>query len=218
MSGVRPVVVGVAGGSGSGKSTVVRELLRLLEPHTAAVIHHDAYYRDLAHLTFEERAAVNFDHPDSLETELMVRHVEGLLEGRPAELPTYDFSTHTRRTETRRLKPRQVIVLDGILVLSEARLRDLMDFKVFVETDEKARLRRRVRRDMRSRGRTRASVLAQFEESVRPMHDAFVEPSKDHADLVISEGGFNRRAVEQVASRVRTLLGERLPPPPVLGG
>lgn len=205
----RPVVLGVAGGSGSGKSTVVREVCRLLEPGAAAVLHHDAYYRDLAHLPLEERAGVNFDHPDSLETELMVSHVRELLGGRTVEVPTYDFATHTRRSATETLHPSAVLILDGILVMADARLRATMDLKVFVDTEPDIRLLRRIRRDVVKRGRTADSVIAQYEATVRPMHLEFVEPSKRFADLVVPEGGYNRVAVDLVVSRIRSLLTER---------
>jgi uridine kinase len=201
--------MGVAGGSGSGKSTVVREVHRLLEPGATSVIHHDAYYRDLAHIPFEERVDVNFDHPDALETELMVQHVELLLRGEPVELPTYDFTTHTRKSGTERLDPTPVLVLDGILALSDGRLRSLMDLKVFVDTDADVRLIRRLRRDMRKRGRSADSVIRQYESTVRPMHREFVEPSKRYADLVVPEGGYNRIAVDLVVTKLNALLAER---------
>jgi len=204
--GVRPVVLGVAGGSGSGKSTVVREVCRILGIGVASVIHHDAYYRDLSHLPFEERGAVNFDHPDSLETELLVAHVESLLAGRTVSLPTYDFSTHTRTAVVEVLEPTPVLVLDGILVLAHPRLRSVMDLKVFVDTEADLRLLRRIRRDVVKRGRTAPSVIAQYEATVRPMHLEFVEPSKRHADLVVPEGGYNRVAVDLVVTRIRSLL------------
>lgn len=207
----RPVVLGVAGGSGSGKSTVVREVRRLLGKGVARVLHHDAYYRDLAHLAFEDRAQVNFDHPGSLETELMVRHVRDLLEGRSVEVPTYDFATHTRSAVTERLHPSPVLILDGILVLADARLRDTMDLKVFVDTEPDIRLLRRIRRDVVKRGRTADSVIAQYEATVRPMHLEFVEPSRRFADLVVPEGGYNRVAVDLVVSRIRALLAQGEP-------
>lgn len=206
---VRPVVMGVAGGSGSGKSTVVTEVCRALPPGTPVILHHDAYYRDLSHLTFDERVRVNFDHPDSLETELMVDHVAGLLAGSAAELPTYDFSTHTRASATVRVEPAALIILDGILVLADARLRDLMDLRVFVDTDADVRLVRRLRRDVEERGRTAASVLDQYEATVRPMHLEFVEPSQRHADLVVPEGGYNRVAVDLLVTKLRDLMEAR---------
>lgn len=203
------MVLGVAGGSGSGKSTVVREIRRLLGGERTLVLHHDAYYRDLRHLPAAQRATVNFDHPESLDTELMVTHVEALLAGRRVELPTYDFPTHTRRDAVDPRDPAPVLVLDGILVLADARLRALMDLKVFVDTAPDIRLIRRLRRDMRDRGRSPESVIDQYQRTVRPMHLEFVEPSKRHADLTVPEGGHNRVAVDLVATKVRNLLRER---------
>jgi uridine kinase len=203
---VRPVVLGVAGGSGSGKSTVVKEVCRILGNGLTSVLHHDSYYRDLAHLPFEARVEVNFDHPDALETALMVEHLRALLRGAPAEIPTYDFSTHTRARETEILHPTPVVVVDGILVLADPRLRDTMDLKVFVDTESDIRLLRRIRRDVVKRGRTADSVIAQWETTVRPMHLEFVEPSKRFADLVVPEGGYNRVAVDLVVNRLRTLM------------
>jgi uridine kinase len=208
-SGFRPVVMGVAGGSGSGKSTVVREVSRALTRGTTSVLHHDSYYRDLEHLSFEERVRVNFDHPDALETELMVAHVAGLLKGVAAEVPTYDFSTHTRAPTVVHMTPTPLVVLDGILVLADTRLRELMDVKVFVDTEADVRLMRRLRRDVEERGRTAASVLDQYEATVRPMHLEFVEPSKRHADLVVPEGGYNRVAVDLLVTKLRDLMEER---------
>ncbi|NJD18612.1 MAG: uridine kinase [Gemmatimonadetes bacterium] len=211
---VRPVVLGVAGGSGSGKSTVVKEVRRILGNDLASVLHHDAYYRDLAHLPFEARVQVNFDHPDALETELMAEHLRDLLRGEAAEVPTYDFSTHTRTRRTERVRPTPVVVVDGILVLADARLRDVMDLKVFVDTEADIRLLRRIRRDVVKRGRTADSVIAQYETTVRPMHLEFVEPSKRFADLVVPEGGYNRVAVDLVVARLRALMAERSAPAP----
>ncbi len=208
----RPVVMGVAGGSGSGKSTVVREVCRALGEETTAILHHDAYYRDLSHLAFEERVEVNFDHPGSLETELMVEHVARLLEGASVEIPTYDFSTHTRAPDVVRLVPRPLVILDGILVLADRRLRALMDLKVFVDTDADVRLMRRLRRDVEERGRTAASVLDQYEATVRPMHLRFVEPSKRHADFVVPEGGYNRVAVDLLVRKLQALMSARRTP------
>lgn len=207
----RPIVLGIAGGSGSGKTTVVREIARILGPGLVSVLRHDAYYRDLSHLEFEEREQVNYDHPDSLETDLLARHVEALLEGQGVDSPTYDFSTHLRRAETERMEPRPVLILDGILILTDEALRDLMDLKVFVDTEADVRLMRRTRRDMRDRGRSAESVLAQFEATVRPMHGQFVEPSKRFADLLVPEGGYNRVAMDLVVNRTKTLLAERAP-------
>jgi len=209
VSGVRPVVLGVAGGSGSGKSTVVQEVVRIVGEDETSVIHHDAYYRDLAHLTPEERAHVNFDHPDSLETELLAGHLAELLAGHPAEVPTYDFALHVRRPETRHVRPTRLVILDGILVLAHSALRDLMELKVFVDTDPDVRLIRRLRRDISERGRTPTSVIDQYEETVRPMHLEFVEPSRRHADMTIPEGGYNRVAVDLLVNQLTQLIERR---------
>lgn len=211
--------MGVAGGSGSGKSTVVREVRRALPDGVVSVLAHDAYYRDLSHVPLEERVGVNFDHPDSLETSLMVAHVRTLLEGSSVEIPRYDFTAHVRRRKTEALAPTPVLVLDGILVLADPELRSLMDLKVFVDTDADVRLLRRIRRDVSRRGRSTRSVLRQYERTVRPMHLEFVEPSKRYADLLVPEGGYNRVAVDLVVTKLRRLMagagaGVATPSPP----
>ncbi len=191
------MILGVAGGSGSGKSTVVREVVRALGDDTASVLRHDWYYRDLAHLPLADRVGVNFDHPDSLETELLRSHLQQLLAGVAIQAPVYDFSSHTRASGTVWVEPTRLIVLDGILVLAHAELR------------YDVRLIRRIRRDTQNRGRTAKSVVGQYEKTVRPMHLEFVEPSRRHADLTIHEGGHNRVAVELVITRARELLKVR---------
>jgi uridine kinase len=193
----------VAGGSGSGKTTVVEEIIRALRPYPVSVIHHDSYYRDLAHRPFEERAEVNFDHPDALETELLIEHLHQLRNGEGVDVPIYDFSTHTRTNRTQRVEATGVIVVDGILVLVEPRLRDLLDIKVYVATDADIRFIRRLRRDMRERGRSLESVVEQYLKTVRPMHNAFVEGSRTHADIIIPEGGRNQVAIDLLVSRLR---------------
>ena len=205
----RPVILGVAGGSGSGKSTVVREVVGILGQEAASVIRHDWYYRDLSHLTYEERSMVNFDHPDSLETELLAAHLGELLEGHGVDVPTYEFASHTRAQATLRIGPTPVVILDGILVLADSELRDLMDLSVFVDTEPDVRLMRRVRRDTVKRRRTAASVLDQYERTVRPMHLEFVEPSRRHADMTVPEGGYNSVAVDLLVTKVRGLVSER---------
>ena len=201
------ILLGVAGGSGSGKTTVVEEILRSLHPFTVSVIHHDAYYRDLAHRPFEERVEVNFDHPDALETELLVEHLTKLRGGEGVEVPVYDFSTHTRTDRVQRVEATGVIIVDGILVLADPRLRGLLDIKVFVDTDGDIRFIRRLRRDMKERGRSLESVVEQYMRTVRPMHTAFVEGSRAHADIIIPEGGRNQVAIDLLVSRLRLVGG-----------
>ncbi len=204
-----PVVIGIAGGSGSGKSTVLRRIIDAFGPERIAVLEHDAYYRPLNELPLEARGDVNFDHPDALETELMVRHLDVLLAGHPAEQPSYDFKTHTRQSETLRIEPRPVVIVEGILVLAETALVQRMDIKIFVDTADDVRLLRRIRRDLRERGRSVESVLDQYERTVRPMHIEFVEPSKRAADIIIPRGGHNRVAIEMVIARIGALLEQQ---------
>ena len=202
-----PVVVGVAGGSASGKSAVVEAVVEELGSETVAVVPHDAYYRDLSHLEMEERRRVNVDHPDSLETALLLGHLRALRTGTPVELPVYDFATHTRADRGRVLEPAPVLLVEGILVLAEARLRRLMDLKVFVHVSADERLARRLDRDVRLRGRTPDSVRADHESRVQPMHERFVEPSREWADVVIEGGGFNTGAILALARTIRGMLG-----------
>lgn len=200
------VVIGIAGGSGSGKTTVQKRVMEAFGPRRIALLDHDAYYRDLDHLEPEERARFNFDHPDALETSLMVEHLDQLLAGDPVEKPTYDFTTHARREETETIKARPVIIVEGILVLAERELRERMDIKLYVDAPDDVRLMRRIERDLHERGRSIDSVLGQYRRTVRPMHLEFVEPSKRHADVIIPRGGQNRVAIDMVLARVQTLL------------
>lgn len=203
---MRPVILGVAGGSGSGKTTVVREIVSALGADQVAVIHHDSYYRDASHLPLEERTSINYDHPDALETGLLVRHLEQLRGGGPVEVPVYDFTSHVRRAEKQHVAPSKVVIVDGLMILWDAALRELMDIKVFVDTDADLRFIRRLLRDIRERGRTAESVIRQYTENVRPMHLEFVEPSKRYADVIIPEGGQNRVAVDMLITKVRSVV------------
>lgn len=205
---MKPLIIGVAGGSGSGKTTVVEYLCKHFASSNILRIEHDAYYRDLKHLPFEERITQNFDHPASLETELLIRHINALLEGYKVEIPVYDFAAHTRKEETISAEPTQVILLDGILIFSEPELLELMDVKIFVDTDSDIRLLRRLKRDITERGRSVESVMKQYESFVRPMHLEFVEPSKRYADVIIPRGGKNKVAREMVISLIERKLKE----------
>ncbi|SMO44889.1 uridine kinase [Gracilimonas mengyeensis] len=198
-----PLVIGVAGGSGSGKTTVVNYLCKEFSSDNILRIEHDSYYRELGHLPFEKRVNQNFDHPASLETELMIRHIKALMEGYPVEVPVYDFEQHTRKEETITATPSDVILIDGILIFSEPDLLDLMDVKIFVDTDDDVRLLRRLQRDIQERGRSVDSVLDQYQKFVRPMHLEFVEPSKRYADVIIPRGGKNKVALEMVTALIR---------------
>jgi uridine kinase len=201
-----PLVIGIAGGSGSGKTTVAQEILQRVGPDRIAFLQHDSYYKDLSGLPPTQRAEVNFDHPNSLETELLTEHIATLRDGRPVEVPIYDFSTHSRTTQTFTVQPRRVILVEGILIFTEAALREMFDVKIFVDTDSDLRLIRRLERDIAERGRTVQSVIKQYQTTVRPMHLEFVEPSKRYADVIIPEGGFNTAALDMVVARVDALL------------
>ena len=201
-----PLVIGIAGGSGSGKTTVAQEILQRVGPDRIAYIQHDSYYKDLTGLPPAQRVEVNFDHPNSLETELLISHIEQLKGGRPIEVPFYDFSTHSRTEETFKVNPRGVIIVEGILIFVDATLRSLFDVKLFVDTDADIRLIRRLERDITERGRTTESVIKQYQATVRPMHLEFVEPSKRYADVIIPEGGFNTAALDMVVARIESLL------------
>ncbi len=204
----RPITIGVAGGSGAGKSTVARVILERIGAENITYIPHDSYYRDLSELPREQRALINFDHPDSLDTDLFVRHIHALQNGQPIEMPVYDFSTHSRTSEVRIIRPQHVILVEGILIFAEARLRDLFDVRIFVETDDDVRFIRRLQRDIHERGRTIDSVINQWMQTVRPMHLEFVEPSKRYAHVIIPEGGLNEVAIEMIVARIQTLRGQ----------
>lgn len=196
----------MAGGSGSGKTTVVRHIIDTIGQQDILLLQHDSYYRDLKHLSFEERTRQNFDHPSSLETELMIRHIKALKNGYQVEVPIYDFTKHVRKEETKLAKPKRIILVDGILIFSEKELRQQMDIKLYVDTDDDIRLLRRIQRDIVERDRQLENVLQQYEKFVRPMHLEFVEPSKRYADIIIPRGGQNEVALDMV----NALIQERL--------
>jgi len=205
-------VIGVGGGSGSGKTTVVRRIVDSLGPEQVTLLQHDRYYRDRNDLLLEERAALNYDHPNSLETDLLVRHVQDLKKGRPVDVPAYDFTRHARLSETETFQPRRALIVEGILVLTDAALRELMDIKVFVDTDSDTRFIRRLQRDVAERGRTMESVIDQYQGTVKPMHLEFVEPSKRYADVIIPLGGHNTVAVDLLLTMLRSVVAQPVPP------
>ena len=208
------LVVGIAGGSGAGKTTVAQNVLKLLSsdagrPAQATLVEQDAYYRSLDELGATERERVNFDHPDSLDNTLLLDHLRALKRGEAVRRPVYDFKTHSRTGSFAWLEPRAIILVEGILIFSVSDLREAMDLKIFVDTDADLRLMRRIRRDLQERARSLESVFEQYERTVRPMHIEFVEPSKRWADVIVPEGGFNETAIEMLAHTIRRLLEER---------
>jgi len=203
---MKPFVIGIAGGTGSGKTTVARRIYESLHLDAAVFLDQDSYYRDLAHLTLEERKKLNFDHPDSLDNALLADHLEQLVARRPIEKPTYDFAAHTRAAETVRVEPRSIVLVEGILLFVEPRLRELFDLKIFVDTDADVRFIRRLTRDLELRGRTVDSIIDQYLATVRPMHFEFVEPSKRYADVILPRGGSNTAGIELIAARIRERL------------
>ena len=205
----RRILIGIAGGSGSGKTLVARTIVSDLGSDRVVIIDQDSYYKNLEDIPFRDREVRNFDHPDAFDSELLLRHVRELLAGRPVEQPIYDYSQHRRLDETRRVGDHVVFVLEGILIFVDPVLRGLMDIKLFIDADPDVRFIRRLRRDLVERGRSVDSIIRQYEESVRPMHQQFVEPSKRYADVIIPEGGHNAVAIDLVKTKIRELLRER---------
>ena len=202
----RPLILGIAGGTGSGKTTVARSLIELIGPSHTAYLEHDNYYRDLSHLSLEERAQVNFDHPDAFDTELMIEHIRALRAGETIDKPVYSYQRHERTVDVIPVFPHPLIIVEGILVLENPNLRSLMDIKIFVDTEDDVRLVRRLRRDIAERGRSLERVLGQYEATVRPMHLTFVLPSRRHADVIVPRGGGNKVAIQMVADGVTRQL------------
>ena len=204
---MKPLIIGIAGGSGSGKSTVAEKVAESLVEASVAFLDMDAYYRNFAHLALEERRRLNWDHPDAFDFELLASHLEQLGSGRAIDKPVYDFVTHTRSAETRRVAPANVIVIDGILLFVEQRIRDLCEVKVYVDADSDIRLLRRIRRDMMARGRPLEEILEQYLSTVQPMHLEFVEPTKRYADVIVPRGGHNNVAIEMIVAKIHRRLG-----------
>lgn len=205
----RPILIGICGGTGSGKSTVAKAIFESLPEKNISIIEQDAYYRDQTHLSLEERIKTNYDHPLAFDTDLLVEHMATLLQGKAIEKPNYNFSNHTRETFTTRIEPKDIIILEGIMILEEKRLRDLMDIKIFVDTDADVRIIRRIVRDIQERGRTLDSVINQYIHTVKPAHEQFIEPTKKFADLIIPEGGYNKVAIDIMVAKVRTIVSDK---------
>jgi uridine kinase len=211
MSDTKPLFVGIAGGSGSGKTTIARKMAAGLPSCSVATLVHDAYYKDHPNLPFAERQKVNYDHPDAHDNDLLIAHLDALSQGKSCDMPQYDFVSHSRRPQTQRLHTAPVVIVEGILVFAEPRLRERLDVKIFVDTDADIRLFRRIRRDIEERGRTFNQVREQYYSTVRPMHLQFVEPSKRWADLIIPEGGNNHVALDLVLGKLLQVVRNRTP-------
>lgn len=204
----KPIIIGVTGGSGGGKTSVSRAILDSFPNARIAMIQHDSYYKDQSHMSFEERVKTNYDHPLAFDTDFMIQQLKELLAGRPVDIPIYDYKKHTRSNTTFRQDPQDVIIVEGILVLEDERLRDLMDIKLFVDTDDDIRIIRRIKRDIMERGRSLESIIDQYTSVVKPMYHQFIEPSKRYADIVIPEGVSNVVAIDVINSKIASILGE----------
>lgn len=205
----KPVVIGVAGGSGSGKTSVTKAIYESFKGHSILILEQDYYYKDQSHLPFEERLKTNYDHPLAFDNDLLIEHIKKLLRYEPIDKPVYDYTIHTRSEDVIRVEPRDVIILEGILILEDERLRDLMDIKLFVDTDADLRIIRRLTRDIKERGRTFDSVIDQYVNVVRPMHNQFIEPTKRYADVIIPEGGQNYVAIDLMVTKIQTILEQK---------
>ena len=205
-----PILIGIAGGTGSGKSTVTREIYKSITDKNVAIIEQDSYYKDQSNISFEERVKTNYDHPFAFDNELLVSHLRDLLDGKSIQKPIYDFENHNRKKETVLVEPRDIIVLEGILILYDEDLRNLMDIKLFVDTDADVRVIRRILRDIKDRGRTLDSVVKQYMTTVRPAHMQFVEPTKRYADIIIPEGGYNKVAIDIIVTKVNDIVNRKV--------
>ncbi|MBN2017641.1 MAG: uridine kinase [Candidatus Cloacimonetes bacterium] len=202
------IIIGIAGGTGSGKTTLAERIIEELNEPNVIIIKQDAYYKSHDELSFEQRKNINFDHPDAFDTNLLMKHLENLKNDVPVNMPQYDFANHLRKKQTIPISPHKVIMLEGILVFENKKLRNLLDIKIFVDTDADVRILRRVKRDIKDRGRTFESVYGQYMNTVRPMHLEFVEPSKKYADIIVPEGGMNRIAIDMIVSKIKHILQE----------
>lgn len=204
-----PILIGISGGTGSGKSTVTKEIFSSIPEESCTIIEQDSYYKDQSHLSYEERVKTNYDHPDAFDNQLLILHLKDLLSGKAIEKPIYDFEEHNRKKETIKVEPKAIIILEGILILFEEDLRDLLDMKIFVDTDSDVRIIRRILRDMKERGRTLDSVILQYMNTVRPAHLQFIEPTKRYADIIIPEGGQNKVAIDLLVTKINETIKEK---------
>lgn len=204
-----PTIIGIAGGSGSGKTTVTNEIMKNLEGYSVALLAQDYYYKDQSHLTFEERLETNYDHPFAFDNDLLISNLQDLRRGKVVNVPTYDYTNHTRSSETITFEPKDVIIVEGIFTLENKTLRDLMDVKIYVDTDADLRILRRLIRDTEERGRSMESVINQYLNVVRPMHNQFIEPTKKYADIIIPEGGSNKVAIDIMTTKIQTLVSKQ---------
>lgn len=204
----RPILIGITGGTGSGKSTVSKEIFKSIHEKDLTIIEQDSYYKDQSELTFEERVKTNYDHPFAFDHELLKEHLKALLRNEIIEKPIYDFENHTRKKETVKVEPRDIIILEGILILFDPEIRDLLDIKIFVDTDSDVRVIRRILRDIKDRGRTLDSVILQYIDTVRPAHLQFIEPTKRYADIIIPEGGYNKVAIDIIITKINAILNK----------
>lgn len=202
----KPILIGITGGTGSGKTTVAEAIHSAFEGNSITMIMQDSYYKDQSHITFEERLKTNYDHPHSIDMDHLIRDLKSLMSGKSIDMPVYDFAEHTRKSETIRIVPTDIIIVEGILVLDDKNLRDLLDIKIYVDTDADIRILRRMQRDINERGRSMESVINQYLNVVRPMHEQFTEPTKRYADIIIPEGGRNKVAIDVIIRSIKEYL------------
>ena len=204
----RPIFIGITGGTGSGKSTIAKEIYRQFGEDCIAMIEQDSYYKDQSHLSMEDRVKTNYDHPNAFDNNLLVSHLESLLNGHSIQKPSYDFSIHNRIEDTSKVEPKEIVIVEGILILEDPRIRELLDIKIYVDTDADVRIIRRMVRDINERGRTMESVINQYLNVVKPMHNQFTEPTKKFADIIIPEGGHNKVAIDIIVAKIKEVLGK----------